>query len=296
MEKEKERMLDLLADQTLFGLIEEETAELENLLNEFPEFRTDDSFEMAAAAINLINLEATDSLPAHLQTKLEAQAKKFFGSTKAEEFSNAQNKQSVADSSESEIAQNIYEIPSRRTSVWQWLGWAIAAAACFVLAINLWLTRVQPQSEIARNSEVVKTPETGKTQTPELTLAQKREQLIATAPDVIQTNWTPPNDNGKILGDVVWSSSQQKGYLRLRGLPVTNPNEETYQLWIVDESRSEKNPLSGGVFSVNEQGDVIIPIEAQLEVKKPKVFAITKEKPGGVVVSKQEKPVAIAKV
>ncbi len=295
MEKEKERMLELLADRTLFGLTEAETAELENLFDKFPEFKADDSFEMAAAAINLIHLQMEDSLPSHLHSKLESQAAEFFGATpKAREFTNLENRQS-ADSAESEIAGNIYEIPAR-TSVWQWLGWAVAVAACVVLAINLWLTHSQPQTEIARNSETVKTPEIIKTPTPELTAAQKREQLIAGAPDVIQTNWTSPNDKGKILGDVVWSNSEQKGYIRLHGLPVTNSGEETYQLWIVDESRSEKTPLSGGVFNINEQGDIVIPIQAQLEVKKPKEFAITKEKSGGVVVSKPERTVAIAKI
>ena len=44
----------------------------------------------------------------------------------------------------------------------------------------------------------------------------------------------------------------------------------------------------------NARGEVIIPIEAKLAVAKPKLFAITVEKPGGVVVSKRERIVLTA--
>lgn len=296
MEKDKERMLELLADQTLFGLTEEETAELENFKNRFPEFKDDRSFEMAAAAINLIDLKVEDALPANLQTKLEMRAEEFVGApTKARQFANVENNQ-TAELPQDAFARSIDEFVPAKTSIRQWLGWAVAAAACVALAINLWLTRVQPQPEIAKNPEAARMPEIIKTPTPELTAAQKREQLIASAPDVIQKNWTSPKDKEKILGDIVWSNSQQKGFMRLRGLPVNDPNQATYQLWIADAARAEKKALSGGVFDVNETGEVVIPIEAELKVKSPKEFNITREKPGGVVVSSPERIVAIAKI
>lgn len=301
MEKDKEKMLELLADETLFGLTAEESAELQRLEEIFPDFRNDDSFERAAAAINLINLDIDDALPPHLLAKLEAQAGEFFAAPReAREFSSVEKNQS-AELPQDVFARSIEEF-APKTSIWQRLGWLVAAAACVALALNLWLTRFQPQPEVARNTETVKTPEAVKTPEPtntpaaELTAAQKREQLLASAPDVIQTNWTSPKDKKKILGDIVWSNSKQKGFLRLRGLPVNKPGEETYQLWIVDAARNEKNPLSGGVFDINETGEVVIPIDAQLKVKEPKEFNITKEKPGGVVVSKPERAVAIAKV
>jgi anti-sigma-K factor RskA len=295
MEKDKEKMLELLADQTLFGLTEGETAELENLKNTFTEFKNDDSFEMAAAAIQLMNLEIDDSLPAHLQTKLEMQAQDFFAAPqKSRQFSSVENNQSD-DSSKGDIAGNIYEIPPR-PPVWQWLGWAVAAAACVALAINLWLTRVQPQPEIAGTRQTNQTPEPVKTPAPELSSAQKREQLLASAADIIQTNWTSAKDDKKVLGDVVWSNSQQKGYIRLRDLPAIDPNEETYQLWIIDKTRDAKTPLSGGTFDAGGTGEIIIPINAQLRINEPKVFAVTKEKAGGVVVSKPDRIVAVAKV
>jgi hypothetical protein len=47
---------------------------------------------------------------------------------------------------------------------------------------------------------------------------------------------------------------------------------------------------------VNSNGEVVIPINARLKAKSPHLFAVTIEKPGGVVVSKREKIAAVAKV
>ena len=303
MEKDKQRMLELLADQTLFGLTEGETAELEKLKDSFPDFKNDDSFERAAAAINLINLGIDDSLPAHLQTKLEAQAREFFAAPqKAGQFSSVEKNQ-TAELPQDVFARSIDEFaPKSSIWNWKWLGLAAAVTACIALAISLWLTRSQPQPQIAETPETVITPETVKipepvkTPTPELSAAQKREQLIASAPDVIQTNWTSAKGDKRVLGDVVWSNAQQKGYVRLRDMPILDASKETYQLWIFDDERNEKTPVSAGIFNVSGTGEVMIPINAQLRIIKPKQFAVTKEKAGGVVVTKPDRIVAVAKI
>ena len=60
---------------------------------------------------------------------------------------------------------------------------------------------------------------------------------------------------------------------------------QQYQLWIVDPERAAQ-PVDGGVFDVQAgTREVIIPINAKLAVNNPAAFAITLEKPGGVVVS-----------
>jgi len=150
--------------------------------------------------------------------------------------------------------------------------------------------------EIAGIPKVAPTPEIAKPPTPELSTAQKRVQLLASAPDIIQTNWTPKKDDKTVSGDVVWSNAQQTGYVRLRGLPALDPRRETYQLWIIDEAQNDKKPISAGIFSVGPAGEIIVPVNAQLKIIKPKSFAITKEKAGGVVVSKPNRIVAIAKI
>lgn len=96
-------------------------------------------------------------------------------------------------------------------------------------------------------------------------------------------------------GDVVWSDELQEGYMTLTNLPVNNPGKKQYQLWIVDPTRDDK-PVDGGVFDIPEGAETaIIKIKNPLVVSDPKAFVITLEQPGGVVVSKQEEVVAIAK-
>ena len=78
-------------------------------------------------------------------------------------------------------------------------------------------------------------------------------------------------------------------------MPANDPATSQYQLWIVDPARDEL-PVDGGVFDIPASADpVVIPIDAKLPVKAPAAFVITREKPGGVVRSKQEIVVAIAK-
>lgn len=288
-EEKKERLFELLADQTVVGLNEEELMELKELKKQFPDWENDISFELAAAAIGLANLDTNQTVPANLRARVLADADKFFGITeetkKVKSFAPRKNLSSPA----TETVGQIVEVETKRP-FWQWLGWAVAAAACVALAFNLWLTRVQPNNEIAKQPERINTP------TPELSAAQKRAEFLASAADVVTKVWKSPKDEKKNLGDIVWSNSQQKGYVRFRGLPANNPTKESYQLWIVDETQDKKTPISGGVFNIVENGEVVIPIDAQLEIKKPIMFAVTKEKPGGVVVSKQEVVVAVAKV
>lgn len=377
-EIQKNRLIELLADQAVFGLNQEELTELYQLKKQFPELENDISFELTAAAIGLTNVNTAETLPANLQAKILIGADEFF----------ARN----------DTAQNVISFPSKaqetraaanqtetKQHFWQWLGWAVAAA-CVALAINLWLTRSRPSVEEAKTPQTVQTPETlgvpetiktpevvitpetaeipespkipatgennetlrnggtarnpesgrnqeaarnpgtvktpeifrtpnlaktpeissipkvavtpeiAKPPTPGLSAAQQRAQLLASAPDIVQTSWTSNKDDKRILGDVVWSNAQQKGYLRLRDMPALDPNQETYQLWIVDEAQSKKTPVSGGIFNVSQAGEVIVPINAQLKIQKPKMFVISKEKAGGVVVSKPNRFVAIAKI
>ena len=73
--------------------------------------------------------------------------------------------------------------------------------------------------------------------------------------------------------------------MRLAGLVANDPGTAQYQLWIVDPERDQR-PVDGGVFDVpSGGGEVIIPIDPKLRIKSPAAFAITLEKPGGVVVS-----------
>lgn len=288
----KERLHELLADQFIFGLSEEELMELRQLKTEFSDWEQHDSLEKAVAVIGLLNLDINKQLPSNLRSKILADAGNYFDSVDdSEKVFNIASKKPINLATTAAIAENSANLEPKRP-FWQWLGWAVAAAACVALAINLLTTRSQPQPEIVKNTPTTQTP------IPKLLAAQEREQFLAKTSDVVQTPIAEanPKEPKNISGDIVWSNSEQKGYMRFRGMPVNDPNKETYQLWIVDETQNPKTPINGGVFDVNENGEVIIPINAEIKVKKPKAFAVTKEKLGGVVVSEQEEVMAVAKI
>jgi hypothetical protein len=133
---------------------------------------------------------------------------------------------------------------------------------------------------------------------PVLSLAQRRAELIASTVGLVQANWSAgPTPITNATGDIVWSASRQEGFMRFRGLPVNSPTKEQYQLWIFDKNQSDKTPVDGGVFDITSaDAEAIIPIHAKLNVKEPFLFAITIEKPGGVVVSSRERLPLLAKI
>ena len=55
-DEKKDRLLELLAEQMLFGLNEQELMELNQLKIQFPDWNSLDNFETAAVAISLSNL------------------------------------------------------------------------------------------------------------------------------------------------------------------------------------------------------------------------------------------------
>lgn len=106
---------------------------------------------------------------------------------------------------------------------------------------------------------------------------------------------TPWADGGP-AGDVVWSDQLNSGFMRIDGLETNDPTVSQYQLWIFrgTDPGAEAHPVDGGVFDVLEPGEVIVPIDAKLDVGSAGLFAVTVEKPGGVVVSGRERIVAVA--
>jgi anti-sigma-K factor RskA len=279
MKDENVHLIDLLIKQATEGLNEAEAAELlriESTAGGPP----DPGFDLTAAAIDLVDMKITEQIPADLHKRIIADSERFFAD---------REKTAVLENEDRRSA--LRTDVARRGSFGEWLGWAVAVAACFALVINLWLTRIQPAP--GNISQVQMTPAPAE----ELSPQQQRQRLLDTAGDVILANVGAGNMPGlkNISGDIVWSDSKQAGYMRFRGLPSNDKNKETYQLWIFDETQDPKTPIDGGTFDVDQDGEVVIPINARLKARQPKLFAVTVEKPGGVVVSKQEKVAALAK-
>ncbi|MFZ9936814.1 MAG: anti-sigma factor domain-containing protein [Luteolibacter sp.] len=150
-------------------------------------------------------------------------------------------------------------------------GWAAAAA---VLISSLLITRGQKP----------------------LPPAQAAQELRAEANDLIERRFEGLGDYQQAGGMVIWSGSRQRGYMILDGVPANDPRQAQYQLWIVDPARDADAPVDGGVFDIPRDATrAVIPITAKLPIDNPQAFVITLEQPGGVVKSKQETVVALAK-
>ena len=121
----------------------------------------------------------------------------------------------------------------------------------------------------------------------ELPLQARRQELMEKAADLVEVAWTSTDETKSYAGDVVWSTDQQSGFMTFNGLPANDPSKEQYQLWIFDRNQDERHPIDGGVFNVvaNDAGECVVEIASKLAVVDPTMFAITIEKPGGVVVS-----------
>lgn len=126
-------------------------------------------------------------------------------------------------------------------------------------------------------------------------VAALRDSLLA-APGVVRVDWGESADPAArgAVGDVVWDPATQRGVMRFVGLAPNDPRLAQYQLWIVDAERDARYPVDGGVFDVAGEGEILIPIRARLPVSRPTLFAVTLEKPGGVVVSGRERLVLAA--
>jgi anti-sigma-K factor RskA len=131
--------------------------------------------------------------------------------------------------------------------------------------------------------------------TPTATPAEARAELLGGGTRALAWTATADATAKGATGDVVWSDAKQRGYMRFVGLAANDPKAWQYQLWIFDRTRDEAFPVDGGVFDVSSTGEVIVPISAKLHVDQATLFAVTVERPGGVVVSKRERIVVTAK-
>ena len=168
-----------------------------------------------------------------------------------------------------------------RRPVFAW--WAVAAS--LVLALVGWYPRLTaPPTPLAAVEADAQRAE------------RERGELLA-RPGLVRSTFSGTSDpgSGAVDGDVVWDPSTQRGYLRLHGLPANDARQTQYQLWVFDATRDQKYPVDGGVFDVPAGGGpVVVPIRVPIRVGQAVLFAITVERPGGVVVSGREHIVATA--
>ena len=121
---------------------------------------------------------------------------------------------------------------------------------------------------------------------------------LLTLDGTIRLPWTALSDpliqNSEVSGELVWNSAEARGYMRFSGLPENDPGQMQYQLWIFDRSLSDATPIDGGVFDIQAAAGQLVAIDPKIAVQEAWRFAITLERPGGVVVSDRSRLLLLA--
>ena len=279
-------LVDLLVKQVTEGLSPAEQRALDVL---DPSVASDflRDFEHAAAAITLAGMPLIEP-PAQLRAIVAQQAERHFASDRDAR---------AAAAVPAGVPANVMELQASRGSAARprvgarggMLGW-FAAAACLLLALFGWFRPPAVTAPPVAEVQVVVPPTpVPPVQVPEAapTAAAERSAMLAN-PDSIKVTLDPTKDPAArgVTGDVVWDPTTQRGFVHFVGLAANDPRVRQYQIWIFDAKRDKRYPVDGGVFDVPaDASDVVIPIDAALSISQAKAFAVTVEKPGGVVVS-----------
>lgn len=285
-----ERLLDLLALRAVEGLDPAEEA----ALSSWDELEIFDE-PAAVLALGLLSPIDIQPMPAALRSRLEQVADQVAGTVTETKPARSARSDTAAPAPlrltpAAAPSPTIVSSPRRQpvSGLVASLGW-LAAAACLAFAVVVWSGpggRATPP-----------TPE---------------QQLVAleSRPGVVKTDWlgldeaglaeAPHSHDRNLVGRVVWDPATNEGCMVFEGLADNDPGAFQYQLWIFDEDRPtghlpqfgegilSQRPVDGGVFDIPAGGRVVVPIRAKLPVGKAKIFAVTVEPPGGVVVSDRD--------
>jgi hypothetical protein len=275
-------MVDLLIKQVTEGLSPAEQRELD-VMDTAGASAERQGFERAAAALTLAGTTLEEP-PAALQALLERRGLETLAAGNVVAFKAASAPADGAPALPS--GSGAVRGGSSRSARWGW----VAAAACLVLAVFGWLRSPQliipPVATVQLSAPVVPPAETPAPPQPP-TPAEERTAMMARE-DTVKVNLGATKDPAAagVSGDAVWDPASQKGFLHFVGLASNDPSVRQYQIWLFDGRRDKRYPVDGGVFDVpGGSTEVVIPIHATLPVEQIKAFAVTIEKPGGVVVS-----------
>ena len=308
-----EALVDLLIKQVTEGLSPAEQRALD-VLDSAVASENLREFERAAAAISLAANANAVPLPEALAQRVARQAEEHFAAIAnaaiAGNRGTGTGTGTVAGTATGTTGQNVADLtsarstasarapsaqaprpPASRSGAYGWF----AAAACLVLAVLAWnRTPPAPPVAVVVPPPVEATPAIPKPVVPP-TPSEERAALMANSESLkITFGATKDPAAAGVSGDVVWDPVTQRGFIHLAGLAANDPKLRQYQLWIFDGGRDKRYPVDGGVFDVpTNAAEVVIPIHAAVPVLSAKAFAVTVEKPGGVVVSGREHVVVL---
>lgn len=255
---------ELEAGRILGDLAPSEWEQWEQLMNENEECVLDSTLELAAASLDAVS-DYTSPMAASLEALIIEDMSAF-------------KKDATTPKREA-----LRTIPFYKTTILPW-----AVAACLALSLTIvWMTD-KPQGAMVTNPDVDL----------ELDLPAKlkilrENQAQRGISGELSFKPAAQGSNIKPTGQVIWDNEKQQGFLVFKNLVANDAKQAQYQLWIADPSR-DSNPVDGGVFNIPlGEEEVIIAINPKLRITDPKAFVVTLEQPGGVVVSKQEKVIAL---
>lgn len=279
-----DRMVDLLIEQSIAGLNDHERRELET--HPRAGFGAD-VFDAAVATLDVAfaSEAGAEALPDRIRSSLADLARVWT----AEELAHAPPEPLPFDPAAATPAGAARDGTAPSPGFWRSGGGWVAAAVFMLLAVSMWWN--QGASVTAQ--------------------CNTYEQLLSSGGDVIQLplaglpalNLARHDLDGGVSGDLIWSDERNQGFMRISGISPNEPTAFQYQLWIFDAERPTgalprfetegipiltQRPVDGGVFDIAEDGEVIVPIDAKLPIGRAALFAVTKEPPGGVVVSERD--------
>ena len=276
-----EALMDLLIKQVIEGLSPSERSARDAWDDSIVRSERRD-LERTVAAITLVILGDPEPPPPALRARIAQQADTHF----AAELGTP--RESVAVFRKPALNPNSMDALHRPGGA-RIGGWLVAAA-CFLLALIGWMRPLQPvrlpiaavhdtlPPEVIKETVLAPRPSTP---------AQERDALIVRAETLkVTLNSTRDPAAAGVSADVVWDAATQTGFLHLVGLKANDPRVHQYQAWIFDGARDKRYPVDCAVFDVPpDASEVIISIRAAVPIRLANAFAVTVEKPGGVVVS-----------
>ncbi len=268
---EEDRLFDLMRDRAVHGLDDDGMRELNRLAVLHQDIDVE-CYDRAVASLEIAFANRRcEAIPEDLKARIAGAALRSVATPKALRATLA-GPGVRTSRDDSEPAQN----HTATQGLVAWSGWVAAAAAASVAAIA-W-TRSPSLPSRTLETRVL-------------------QQAVDAAPDHLVPPWksTEDEDGRAVSGEVHWSTALQQGYMRFCGLPTNDPTRKQYQLWIFDEPRGTDHPVDGGVVDI-AGAEVLVPIDAKIQVSRPALFAVTAEAPGGVVVSRREHIVSLARL
>lgn len=266
------QLAELLIDRATVGLTDDEHSELQRLLDSAA-IADDFSFEAIVALLQEssepVNMKP---LPDHIRSRVLIDAERVVSSSDQEINAgdgtdvDVDNRLLHRLGSEQQSEKTFGQQRWSRREMFAWL----AAAASLLVAGFLWLG-----SDDINTTGLISRSDQGRWD--KFVAAADPENLFE-----VQLATGNHESGSQAKGTVLWNQQSKRGVIKLSGLATNDPDQQQYQLWVIDRVRGIEDRPNAGVFDITQTGENIFEFRSDLKVFDPQGFAVTVEKPGGV--------------